>query len=168
MRPKWAPYLARKYELYFIRPLGPPPVLSQPTWLNIWPSLFFPISCSVLTTVISQPSFLRLKQPSLQRLHSGHLLQMRYGVGLVPFGTCAHIPPWTNCPHGPSAGDLTQACPPRLPSPLPLVFKCPFSEVYPNPVNDLMLMGKWVKRSQHLCELLWFSSRGLYLHFNCD
>lgn len=40
-------------------------------------------------------------------------------VGLVPFGTCAHVPPCSHSPHGPSTGDLAQACPPRLPRPPP-------------------------------------------------
>lgn len=146
----------------------PPPVLAQPTWLNIWPSLFFPVPCSVLTTVISQLSFLGLKKPSLQRLHPWHLLQIRYGLGWFPLALVpTSLPEATPLMGLPLGTSLKPALPGYL-VPLPLVFKCPFSEVYPNPVNDLMLMGKWVKRSQHLCELLWFSSRGLYLHFNCD
>ena len=66
---------------------------------------------------------------------------------------------WHLCPHlflkptalmGLLLGTSLKPAFPGYLAPLPLVFKCPFSEVYPNPVNDLMLMGKWVKRGQHL------------------
>lgn len=101
----------------------------------------------------------RLKQPSLQRLTQGTFLQMRYGLGWFLLALALHIPPWTNCPYGLSCWG------PHSGLPLPVGYLVPSSSMpnvllpgLSNPVNDLMLMGM-MKRSQHLCELLWFSSR---------
>ena len=130
--------LAIKYELYFIRPLGPPPA----DMANIWSSLFFPVpfsldhrdqSAFLSQAEESQSSETPFMEPSADKIWG-------WAVSLWPL--CPHLSLKPTALMGLMLGTSLRTTLPGYPIPFPLLLKCTFSEACLNPVNELMLMRK--------------------------